>query len=83
MEIVEASEPCKVGIKLDFLKPFKSHNMVEFTMVPNRDSTVVTWAMKAPVPFVAKIMHVFVNIDRMIGKDFEAGLANLKALAEK
>jgi len=43
----------------------------------------VVWDMQGPVPYVAKIMHVFVNMDRMVGADFEAGLANLKTLAEK
>ena len=46
-------------------------------------STDVTWAMDGPAPFVSKIMQVFVNLDNMIGKDFEVGLANLKTVAEK
>ena len=83
MEIMESSPPGKVTIKLDFIKPFEGHNIAEFTMQPNGDSTEITWAMHGPSPFSMKIMHVFMNMDRMIGKDFEAGLANLKAIAEK
>ena len=83
MEITEASPPSKVSIKLDFLKPFEAHNTAEFTLEPKGDSTNVTWAMYGPSAYVAKVMGVFVSMDSMIGKDFEAGLANLKAAAEK
>jgi carbon monoxide dehydrogenase subunit G len=83
MEIAEASAPSKVTLKLDFEKPFAAHNIVNFTMEPKGQSTGVTWAMHGPVPYVAKIVHVIFNMDRMVGRDFEAGLANLKALAEK
>ena len=82
MEIAEASPPTKVTLKLDFSRPFEAHNIVNFTMQPAGQSTNVTWAMQGPVPFVAKIVHVIFNVDRMVGQDFEAGLANLKALAE-
>ena len=83
MEILEASSPARVKIKLDFLKPFEGHNTAEFTMLGNGDSTQITWAMEGPVSFGMKIFHVFMNMDKMIGKEFEAGLANLKAIAEK
>ncbi len=83
MEIIEASAPSKIVIKLDFLKPFEAHNTAEFTMLPKCDATEITWAMYGPAPFMSKVMHVFINIDRMVGRDFEAGLANLKRLAEK
>jgi uncharacterized protein YndB with AHSA1/START domain len=83
MEILESSAPSKVVIKLDFLKPFEAHNTAEFTLQQQADETAVTWAMYGPAPFVAKVMGLFVNMDKMVGKDFETGLANLKALAEK
>ena len=88
MEILESSlsskiGPSKITIKLDFLKPFEGHNTSEFTMSPKGDSTEVTWAIIGPMPFMAKIMHVFVNMDKMLGKDFEVGLANLKSVAER
>jgi uncharacterized protein YndB with AHSA1/START domain len=83
MEILEASSPSKVVIKLDFLKPFEAHNTAEFTMLPQGGATNVVWVMHGPAPFMSKVMQVFMNMDRMIGKDFEAGLANLKAASEK
>jgi hypothetical protein len=82
MEIVESSAPSRVAIQLDFLKPFEAHNMATFTMEPAGRGTNVTWAMDGPTPFVGKIMHVFFNMDRMVGTDFEAGLVNLKTAAE-
>ena len=83
MEILEASAPSKIVIKLDFLKPFEAHNTAEFTMLPQDGATNVVWVMHGPTPFMSKVMQVFMNMDRMIGKDFEAGLANLKAASEK
>lgn len=83
MEIVDALPPSKVTIKLDFVKPLEGHDTAEFTMVPNGDSTNVTWTMNGQSPYVAKLMGVFLSMDTMIGKDFEAGLANLKAVAER
>jgi len=83
MEILEASSPSKIVIKLDFLKPFEAHNTAEFTMLPQGGLTSVVWVMHGPAPFMSKVMHVFMNMDRMIGKDFEAGLANLKTISEK
>jgi hypothetical protein len=76
MEILEAEGPSRVLIKL------KGHNTAEFTMLPQGGATTISWVMQGPVPFVGKLMHVFMNMDSMIGKDFEAGLANLKKLAE-
>jgi uncharacterized protein YndB with AHSA1/START domain len=83
MEIVESAPASKVGIQLDFLKPFEGHNLTAFTLSPQGDGTQVNWAMTGPTPFVSKLMQVFVDMDKMIGKDFEEGLSNLKKLAEK
>ena len=83
MEILESSPSSKLLIKLDFIKPFEGHNTAEYTLVPSGDTTQVTWAMYGPASYVSKLMGVFVSMDSMIGKDFEAGLANLKAAAEK
>jgi len=82
MEILEAAQPSRVVIKLDFFKPFEAHNTAEFTMLPLGGATNVIWVMHGPAPFVSKLMQVFMNMDRMIGKDFETGLANLKTLTE-
>ena len=83
MEITDASTPSKITIKLDFIKPFEAHNTAEFTLEPEGDSTNVTWAMLGKKPFMFKVMTIFMNMDKMVGKDFEAGLANLKGIAEK
>jgi hypothetical protein len=82
MEILEASAPAKIVIKLDFFRPFEGHNTAEFTILPQGDDTNVTWRMFGPAPFMSRLMQVFMNLDRMIGKDFEIGLANLKRLTE-
>ena len=83
MEILEASAPSKIVIKLDFFTPFEGHNTAEFTMLPQGDGTHVTWLMHGPANFISRLIQVFINLDKMIGKDFEAGLANLKTLTEK
>jgi carbon monoxide dehydrogenase subunit G len=83
MEIVESSPPSRVSIKLDFIAPFEAHNVAEFTLEGKGGSTNVTWAMQGPLPYFAKVIHVFFDMDNMVGKDFEAGLASLKASAEK
>ncbi|WP_426440529.1 SRPBCC family protein [Bradyrhizobium genosp. P] len=83
MEILDASAPSKIVIKLDFFKPFEGHNTAEFTMLPQGDATNVTWTMYGPAVFMSKVMQVFMNLDHMIGRDFEVGLANLKTLTEK
>ena len=63
-------------------KPMAAHNIAEFTLVPNGAGTEVTWSMRGPTPFIGKIFHVFMNMDRMVGDDFAAGLGQIKALAE-
>jgi hypothetical protein len=83
MEIAETSAPSKITIKLDFLKPFEGHNIAEFTLDAKGGATNVTWAMHGPNSFMAKVMSVFVTMDRLLGKEFENGLANLKTVAEK
>jgi uncharacterized protein YndB with AHSA1/START domain len=83
MEILDTTLPTRIVIKLDFFTPFEGHNTAEFTMLPQGDATHLTWLMHGPAVFVSKVMQVFINLDHMIGKDFEIGLANLKRLTEK
>jgi len=83
MEIAVSSPSSKLTIKLDFIEPFEGHNIVEFTLEPKGDSTNVSWTMYGPMSFISKVISVFCSMDSMIGKDFEAGLANLKTAAEK
>jgi uncharacterized protein YndB with AHSA1/START domain len=82
MEITESIPSQKVGIKLDFLKPFEAHNNVEISLAPSGKSTDVTWAMFGESPFLMKVMGLFMSMDKMVGKDFEKGLAKLKARVE-
>lgn len=83
MEITASSPPSRVTIQLDFIKPFEGHDIAEFTLQPQGDATTVTWALHGPSPYITKLMGLFFSMDAMIGRDFEAGLANLKAVAEK
>ncbi len=83
MEITDSTPTSRIDIKLDFLKPFEAHNTVRFTLEPAQAATRVTWSMEGPNGFMTKVMSVFVSMDAMIGKDFEAGLVNLKAVAER
>jgi uncharacterized protein YndB with AHSA1/START domain len=83
MEIAESVPSSKLTVKLNFEKPFKANNIVNFTLTPANGGTDVTWSMEGQCNFMSKIMQVFVSMDKMVGPDFEAGLANLKAAAEK
>lgn len=83
MEITDVSAPNKIVIKLDFMKPFEAHNMARFTMEPQGAKTRLGWEMTGPSPFMSKLMQVFMNFDKMVGTDFEKGLASIKAIAEQ
>ena len=83
MEILESTPPSKVYIKLDFIEPFEGHNTATFTLRPEGGATNVHWVMEGPANFMSKLMQVFMSFDDMIGKDFEAGLANMKAAVER
>lgn len=82
MEILESSPPGRLLIKLDFLKPFEAHNQAEFAFTAEGGATRVTWAMTGPQAFPMKLMCLFMNMDRMVGADFEKGLASIKQIAE-
>ena len=82
MEITESDQPRRVKIDLNFIKPFKSNNVTEFNLQPRDGGTHVHWTMDGPAPLMTKVMMVFMNMDKMVGKDFEEGLANLKRVAE-
>ena len=82
MKIVSET-PAAIGLDLDFIKPFASSCKVDFGLQPEGPGTKVTWVMSGPMNYMSKVMCLFVSMDKMIGKDFEAGLANLKAAAER
>ena len=81
---IEKVEPGReVVFGLHFVKPFKADNLGRFTFQPEGAGTKVVWSMEGKNPYIAKVMGLFFNMDKLIGKDFEAGLNNMKALAEK
>ncbi|MDI1270319.1 MAG: SRPBCC family protein [Polaromonas sp.] len=82
-EIVQVSAPSQLKMRLVMTAPFKADNLITFSLVPGGQTTQVTWAMDGPASFLSKFMGVIFNMDKMIGTDFDAGLANLKARAEQ
>jgi hypothetical protein len=83
MQILKVVPAREVEIRLDFLKPFKTTNTTTFAFAPEGAATRVTWTMTGGVPFVSKVMGLVFDLDKVIGKDFEKGLADMKAEAEK
>ncbi|WP_433965791.1 SRPBCC family protein [Tunturiibacter gelidiferens] len=82
MEIL-AIEPAKTTIKIDFLKPFESHSTADFVLEPQGSDTRVNWIMNGPMRFFpGRVMSVFTSMDKVVGPDFDKGLANMKAAAE-
>jgi hypothetical protein len=82
MTIIESRPDEAVRMKLDFVKPFASTADAEFTLKPAGDRTVVTWTMTGKNAFIGKIFSVFMNMDKMIGSDFERGLASMQGIVE-
>jgi uncharacterized protein YndB with AHSA1/START domain len=82
MTIVESVAPARIVIEVEFVKPLAAHNRNEFTLEPAGGATNVTWRMEGSNVFVMRVMGLFMNMDKMLGKHFEAGLRNLKAAAE-
>lgn len=83
MQIINTTPSSNVEIKLDFIKPFASHNVTEFALDSTAAGTHVRWSLHGPNEFIGKIMGVFVSVDKLVGPDFERGLATLKAVAEQ
>jgi len=82
MEITQSIPHSRVVLAMHFLEPFEAHNTADFTLEPRGESTTVTWAIYGPQPYLAKVMHLFFDVDGMIGTEFEAGLASLKVITE-
>ena len=82
MEITDA-QPSGTDINLNFERPFKAKNMAKFRFQPVGNATRVIWTMEGQNIFVGKVISVFISMDKMIGKDFESGLASMKAIAEQ
>jgi len=82
MTLLESKPNELVRIKLDFIKPFADTCNTEFTFKPEGDQTDVTWSMSGERNFMAKAVCLFMNMDKLVGGDFEKGLAKMKAEAE-
>jgi hypothetical protein len=72
-----------VRIKLEFIKPFAATHTAQFTFRPEGDRTVVTWSMFGEKNLLAKVIGLFMNMDKMIGDQFEKGLAQLGSAAAR
>jgi hypothetical protein len=84
LEIVEASFPTKVVMDMQFLRPMKARNISEYVVTPlPGGGCEVRWSIRGPSPMLSKVMCLFIDMDAMIGREFEAGLSSLKTLAEK
>ena len=83
MTIVEAVPGSKVGIKLEFQRPFESTSETSFLVVPDGAGSRLTWLMKGTNGYVARALSIFMDMDKMIGPDFEKGLATLKVEVER
>jgi hypothetical protein len=83
MTIEESVEASRIGIKLEFLKPFAATNRATYSFTPAAGGTKVTWAMDGTSNFMMKAFGLFMNMDQMIGPDFERGLASMKRVAEQ
>jgi Polyketide cyclase / dehydrase and lipid transport len=82
MTLTESRPSDLIRIKLEFLKPFPATNTAEFVFEPEGEHTVVTWSMTGRNTFVAKAVHMIMDMDRMIGGNFEKGLADMKSVVE-
>lgn len=82
MTITESYPAESISFRLEFLKPFKASNTAEFRLRPEGNQTAVSWSMSGRSNLFFKVFGLFMNCDKMAGKDFERGLAQLKAVAE-
>jgi len=82
MTITESRPSDLIRIKLEFFKPFAGVSTAEFTFKPDGQQTLVAWSMTGRATFVTKAVQLFLNVDKMIGDNFESGLARIKSLAE-
>ena len=82
MTLTESRPNDLIRIKLEFMKPFAATNTAEFTFKPEGNQTAVTWSMSGKNNFMAKAIHLFMNMDKMIGGQFEKGLAEMKSVVE-
>ena len=82
MKVIESHQCDLIRLRIDFMRPFKATNTAEFTFKNDSNQTIVTLTMSGENNFIAKAMQIFVNYDKMIGADFEKGLAAMKSVVE-
>jgi hypothetical protein len=82
MTITESRPTDLIRVKLEFFKPFAATHTAEFTFKPDGNQTLVTWSMFGEKNFMAKAVHLVMNMDKMIGSQFEKGLADMKSAVE-
>lgn len=82
MTLTESRPSDLIRIKMEFCKPFAATNTAEFTFKPAGNQTAVTWSMTGHNNFMAKAIHLFMNMDKMIGSQFDKGLASMKSVVE-
>jgi uncharacterized protein YndB with AHSA1/START domain len=83
MTIVEAAPSSRIAIDLEFTSPMEARNKAIFTMTPEEDGTRLVWAMEGSSSCMFRFMGIFIDMDKMIGGDFEAGLAAMKTNVEQ
>jgi uncharacterized protein YndB with AHSA1/START domain len=82
IEILDAVPGSTVTLRLDMYKPFKGSNIIEYALEPKGGTTDMSWSMRGEAPFISKVIRLFMDMDKMVGNDFEAGLASLKSRVE-
>jgi hypothetical protein len=83
LSITDSRPDSKVAMRLQMTKPMACDHAIDFSLVPQGNATNVTWTISGKQPYLGKLMSVFINCDKMVGKQFEQGLADLKSLAER
>ena len=82
-QITDINSPTEIKCRLLMIKPMAADNVVTFNLSPSNGPTTVVWSMSGKNSFISKLMHTVMNMDKMVGRDFDKGLANLKALVEQ
>ena len=83
LTLIESQPNRRVAIRAEFLEPFVATNLIELTLEPRAEGVAVTWAMSGNNTFIFKAFSLLVNVDRMVGGEFERGLADLKRVSEE
>ena len=83
LTIANATAPSKVVLNLDMTRPMSAHHVIEYDLTPDGSGTKMTWSMHGQMNLASKVVCLFMNMDKMVGNDFEDGLRSLKALAER